>query len=191
MAFPSSFSPISFSLSLFPIGLSKKEFESFYKSQFFLNIVLENVPQLCVQISFLAYTGEVTPIVISALLSSLLGTLNTVMTLVLKSKHDSFDVHVHIEVVGSCTGDEKKIGKRRNLTGVLERKLSRWLKVSRSLVEVPFVTALNRGCIIHLVLDSDNKSFVPPSLSFFSIPLYPSQSDSNRTRRCESILKHL
>ncbi len=106
------------------------------------------------QIAFLVYTGQVDEVVISALLSSVLGTLITVVTLCVKARQTSSDIKARLEV--TAENDKAKVVEKCNLTGKLTKKLSRWMGISRSFLEIPFVTARSHGFIIPLVLDSEN-----------------------------------
>ncbi len=110
--------------------------------------------------SVLAITGDMNLVILSALTSSVMGTLNTSITLFLKSGSDSKDLSAHLEVCGSDKKDQMAMKRQYNLRGKATHLLAQWLKVPKSLLEVPYSTQIYQGCMLKVVLDSDNGGFV-------------------------------
>ncbi len=120
------------------------------------------------------FTGDANFVILSALASSAIGTLNTSMSLFLKSGSDSKDVIAHLEVCGFDKNDQMSIKAQFNLRGNVTRLLAQWLKIPKALLEMPYATQVRQGCILTIVLDSDNESlvffsFVSPFFHFFRL----------------------
>eukprot|EP01083_Nonionella_stella_P197913 727198_1 len=154
-----------FGVAAFTMGLSRRQLLQFTDIQVKLSIMLENIPQCCLQLSVIInrylnpdlYHGVVLDMVtaMSLLSSSFLIVIGIVSTCIIKTQHID-DLEITIDVTASALENDKKVIKKIHhclgLRASIARELSLVFGCDENVIEVPRINRTMYGCKIRLFI---------------------------------------
>ena len=143
-----------FGMHIFDCGLSKRESLQFTSQlQFSLSVLLENIPQLIIQVIYIVTLRQVDEAVIFALIASFLSILTAVFAWCV-SKHIDFENQLILSLNVAFNPENINTDMRQCIQrlGYRERlgyKIATALGVYHRKIEVFSVVPTNVGCVVH------------------------------------------
>eukprot|EP00484_Ammonia_sp_Unknown_P026195 CAMPEP_0197046992 /NCGR_PEP_ID=MMETSP1384-20130603/22570_1 /TAXON_ID=29189 /ORGANISM="Ammonia sp." /LENGTH=805 /DNA_ID=CAMNT_0042478849 /DNA_START=30 /DNA_END=2447 /DNA_ORIENTATION=- len=153
-----------FGISLFTMGLSRRQLLQFTDIQVKLSITLENIPQLALQLSVIInrwlnpqiYNGNLVDMVtgMSLVSTSFLMVIGMVSCCIIKSQVQD-DLEITIEATAEDTLNKKVIRRIHKCLGFrasISRELALVFGVDETVIEVPRIARTIYGCKIRLYI---------------------------------------
>ena len=155
-----------FGMGLFDCGLSERELMQFIQIHFTHSVLLENFPQLMLQLVYIIEIGTIDEPVMFALAASFFSAMNAIFSYLFSQQMELSQLIVTLNVQFSFKstrifkGDVNNFTSRMGYRQALGRKMAEALGVSPKKIDVFSVIKTQSGCQIHLcyIMDSPQVS---------------------------------
>eukprot|EP01083_Nonionella_stella_P214049 771504_1 len=146
-----------FALEIFDCGLTRYELMRLSKLKIFGTVVLENLPQMCLQLMYISYSGTPSQNTILSSVASFLSILGACLSYCIQKQGgdcfvNQYDLQFRKTNHQSLTESEKnQILAKKECKKALRYSLSSALDVIETQMELGFVNMTQAGFVIHVV----------------------------------------
>ena len=142
-----------FGLSIFDSGLNQMELALLKKLQVTHSVILENAPQLLLQIIYIIDRQSIDAAVLFALISSFFSVIVVVFTYFFSKQIDFNQLNIKLNVAfnaNSLLSDTQQFLKYKGYRTALSKRIARELGVFNDKIEIYAIVPSHNGCIVYI-----------------------------------------